>query len=442
MIILPYHQRQQRAHAWFYGGLLVSLSLLLLGWWLNSGHVLLIPGGRLMVIGRLFGLMAAFSILFEVLLMSRWPLIDKYFDLQEIIDLHRLTGFGVLIGIAGHIGFLLAGYAGSAGIGWWQQFVSFNTHFEDVLNATFGTALFAVVIGLSAKVIRSKLPHEVWYFLHLTLYGAILLTFGHQLKNGADFTAQPWFAAYWYALYGGVFVVLVWFRFLRPIISYWRHQFTIESIKPEAAGIYSVIITGRDIAEYRYEPGQYARWHILTPGLWYQAHPFSFSGPAGQTKIRFTVKAPSGDFSQQMPQLKPGTKVVIDGPRGAFVAGRADAAKRVILIAGGIGVAPYMSIVQALIDKGKDVVILYAVRTAAEVAFRDELSYLRQIGVTVQLYLSDQGKRIDLTVLEPLIDKNTVVFLCGPDGMSQALDKGLRQAGLPSGQIVSERFAL
>lgn len=439
---MSYIQRQRRAHAWFYTGLMVGLSLLFLGWLLHSGQTLTVPGGRLMAIGRLFGLVATFSILLEVLLMSRWPLIDKYFDLQEIVDLHRWTGFATIFGLAGHVVFLVMGYSSAGHVGWWQQFLNFNTQFEDVLNATLGTAVFAVVIGLSTKVLRSKLPHEVWYFLHLTLYGAILLTFGHQLNVGADFISQPWFSAYWYVLYGGVAAAVAWYRFLRPAINYFYHGFTIESVKAEAAGIYSVIIRGHDIARFQFEPGQYARWHILRRGLWYQAHPFSFSSPAGENQLRFTVKAPSGDFSQQIPNLRPGTKVLIDGPRGAFVAGRADLAKRVILVAGGIGVAPYMSIVQTLLDKGKSITILYAVRSASEIAFKDELTYLRQIGVNVQVYLSERGQRIDESVLEPMIDGETVVFLCGPDGMSRALDRGLRQAGLPSARIISERFAL
>lgn len=431
---------RRRTQQLFYGGIIASLALLWGGWWSGSVHELAVPGGRLVMWSRLFGLLATYCILLEVLLMSRAPFIERHFDLHETIDLHRLTGYGILFSVVAHVVFVTLGYAAPGHVGLWHQFVMFNTQFEDIFIATLGTLLFFVATALSVQVARKRLPHEWWWLMHLSLYGAILFVTLHQVKTGGDFLGHFWFTAYWYAWYIGVFGLLAYYRFCRPLLSSLRHRFRVERVTQEARGVYSVYISGRHVEDFQFQPGQYATWWLLAPGMWWQGHPFSFSGPAGQRLLRFTAKV-SGDFSGRLDSLRPGTPVIIDGPRGGFTASRAARASNVLLVAGGIGVAPYVPIIWELLAAGKTVTLLYAARTPQDVAFASELRVLEQRGLRVQTFMSEQGQYITDGVLAPYIQPGTVAYICGPDGMSRALAGGLNRLGLPKRAIVTERFA-
>lgn len=424
----------------FYGGLIASLILLLAGWWAGSGHLLSIPGGRLVVLGRLFGLLATYAILLEIFLMSRSPFIEKNFDLHEIVDLHRLNGYGILAGIAAHVVFITLGYATPGHAGLWHQFVFLNVNYEDVFIATLGTLLFFAAGALSMRVARNRLPYELWFFSHLLMYGAVVMVTLHQLKTGGDFIGHFWFTAYWYMGYIGVFGAVAWYRFLRPAALTFLHDFRIARVEHEANDIYSVYITGRNIKRFHFKPGQYATWWILTPGAWWQGHPFSFSSMPGEPYLRFTAKT-SGDFTQTLAGLKPGTRVAIDGPRGSFTIDRASDAAQVVLVAGGIGVAPYLAAIDALLRAGKSVTLLYAARSPADVSFSNELLSLKQRGLRVQIFTKNRGKRIDGRVLQTYARPGTVVYVCGPDSMSRSLTNILRQLGLPRHAIITERFA-
>ncbi|HEY5695377.1 MAG TPA: hypothetical protein VIQ80_00930, partial [Candidatus Saccharimonadales bacterium] len=259
------HERKTMRR-WFYVAVIMTLTLLFIGWWNGSITALLSGNDRIMAIGRLFGLVAGWSVVLEIILMCRVPFIERSFDLQEISDLHRLNGYALLAGITGHFAFLLVAYASPAHLSLWDQFIAFNTgQYEDVLWASIGTVIFFVAGGLSVRFLRTRMRYEWWYALHLTIYGAILLAFLHQIKLGGDFIGSSWFVTYWYALYILAFVLWVWYRVVRRLIFFVRHRFVVESVEQIAEAIYSVTVSGRHIEQFAYDPGQYASWRFLAP---------------------------------------------------------------------------------------------------------------------------------------------------------------------------------
>jgi predicted ferric reductase len=432
---------RQSMRTGFYVAVIISLFILFLGWWFGSMNSILNMNDRVMAIGRLFGLLAGWSVVMEIILMSRVPFIERAFDLQEISDLHRLNGYALLIAISGHFGYQLIGYAQTAHLSWWAQFLAFNSYqYEDVLWATIGTLIFFGAGAISVRMIRSKMRYEWWYVIHMTIYFGILLTFLHQIKLGGDFIANFWFAAYWYALYILAFVVWAWYRVVRQFALFAKHQFKVMSIEKTATNTYSIVLTGKNLREFEYEAGQYATWRFMTPSLWYEAHPFSFSSSPGMEVLRFTVKA-SPDLTQRLLRLKPGSLVMVDGPRGNFTADRAAETPNAVLIAGGIGITPFLSNIRQLLHDGKNVSLLYAVRTPEDVAFSDELRQLQAYGLKINFFVDSAGQRITNDVLSQVAREDTTVYICGPDGMSKALVKNLKQLGISSKNIVTERFA-
>lgn len=425
----------------YYLMFLILLSVALFGWWQGSSQDLGSVSDRLMAVGRLFGILAAFSVLVELLLMARLPAIDHYFDLQQIVDAHRLNGYSILFFISAHVVVLLVSYSQPTNLSLLDQFVEFNTSYQHVLLASIGTAILVAAGALSVKLVRSRLPYEAWYATHLLMYVAIGLTFLHQVPVGGDFMASTWFGWFWYGLFAAVGLLWLGYRVLRPWFKLWRHQFRVHSVVPITHDTFSVFVTGQSIGKFRFEPGQYADWRILAPGLWLQAHPFSISSPYNNTFMRFTVKV-GGDYTRRLAQVKPGTPVLVDGPRGSFGAERAEQAERVVLIAGGIGVAPFLSTANTLLAEGKQVTLLYAVKTFADAAFLEELKRLQGFGLVVLLYVADQHYRITPEVLAAHVAPNSTYYICGPDGMTLSFMQVLKQCGVADKQIITERFAM
>jgi ferredoxin-NADP reductase len=154
--------------------------------------------------------------------------------------------------------------------------------------------------------------------------------------------------------------------------------------------------------------------------------------------LRITAKT-NGDFSYKIANLQSGTRVLLDGPRGAFTSKRAEEPS-VTLIAGGIGIAPFLAKIPEFLTDHKKVTLLYSVRDSKSFAFRKELEILSRQGLVVHPFITNSGTRIDKRALSKTVDAHTTVFICGPDAMTSALPKMLVSLGIPKKNIITERF--
>ena len=128
----------------------------------------------------------------------------------------------------------------------------------------------------------------------------------------------------------------------------------------------TVRITGHRLDRLKARPGQFFVWRFLTKGHWWTAHPFSLSELPGGT-LRITVKD-LGDHSGHMGHLKPGTRIIAEGPFGVFTSA-VRSRNKVLLIAGGIGIAGLAS--GGLPNRAKELAHLVPMQrpgTAEEVA--------------------------------------------------------------------------
>jgi ferredoxin-NADP reductase len=121
-----------------------------------------------------------------------------------------------------------------------------------------------------------------------------------------------------------------------------------------------------------------------------------------------------------------------------------------ILIAGGIGVAPFRSFIRYALEKpsSHDVVLFYSARTPGDFAFKEEFDHLaahfprfRCFYTVTRESRNWNGRigRIDIPLLkETLQTPKTLFYLCGPQGMVDALSLDLETAGIPKAGILSE----
>lgn len=438
----------QRLRIGFYGLWIGLVAVIVAAWYSGSGLLLRTgTGPALLAAARLVGLLSAFSLLWQLVLVSRARWLERIHGFDRWTRIHRLNGFSAFALITAHIPLIIGGYAVSGDLSSTEQAGILLSEFDYVWLAALGYALLIVTVGLSVTRLR-RLRYETWYYLHLLNYAVVVLVFWHQITHGLTLLGSDWFRFFWYGLHAGVAAHLLWFRLLVPIKLNRHHRFRVERVVPETADTYSYYIRGRNLADYRYSGGQFAKWRFWQRGLWPEEHPFTLSLAAGGDRLRITVKQ-IGDYTTRLQQVRPGARVWASPPLGAFTLARAGREK-LLFIAGGIGITPIRALLGAA-NPDRDIVVLYTARTARNFALAKEIEELTAGAHRRLHYITSQEPAagaefgvIDKQLLERLVADATEreVFLCGPPQMMAAVTQALGELGLDENCIHSERFSL
>jgi predicted ferric reductase len=418
--------------------------------WLRGGgvsHVKETPE-LLTSLGRITGLIGAYLALVQVLLLARLPPLERLAGFDRLTVWHRLNGKVCIVLIVAHVILITAGYAGMDQLSLPSEFSRLLSSYPGMITATVGTALMIAVVATSLVVARRRLPYEMWYLVHITVYAGIALGYIHQLPTGNEFTTSTSQSDYWISLYVLTLALVLIFRVAVPIWNARRYRLRVAEVTDEAPGVVSLRITGRRLGQMNAHAGQFMLWRFLAPGAWWQAHPFSLSAAPDGRSLRLTVKQ-VGDFTREVGGIRPGTRVVAEGPFGTFTSVRRTLPK-VALIAGGIGITPIRALFEELPAGPGELVLIYRALAEEELVFRDELERIASDrGAEVHYVVGDHrepaGRDLlsseHLTRLVPDLPEREV-YLCGPAPMMERTRKALGGAGVPDGQVHSERFAL
>lgn len=438
--------RPEFVYLFFFANVLV-ISVL---WWASSGfEITRSASDALNGLGRITGLIGTYLVLCQLLLMARTAWLETAFGFEKMAVLHKWNGYAAVGLILAHAVFQTLGYQLGDGKNVAQQLGDFVANYEGLLGAIVALGLFGAIVAVSISIARRHLKYETWYYVHLYSYLAVALAFSHQLATGVDFAGNPLFVFYWSFLYVYVIGLLVIHRVAKPLLAYERHRFRVQSVHKEARGVFSVYIGGRDLDHFGAQAGQFAIWRFLDRTRWWQAHPFSISAIPRGRLLRITVKN-IGDFTSSIHNLKPGTPVLVEGPFGKFT--ERPALRKVLLIAGGIGITPIRPLAEEMAVDGFDVRILYRAHGHGDLVFKQELDSLAErLGVRLDYLLTEDGARrrpkdafFRPEVLAKLVPeiKERVVYVCGPVRMTASVVSSLQQLGVPPGQIRTEAFRL
>ena len=414
-----------------------------LGLWWHDTSMLAGLGEWLTAAGRLTGLLGGYTVAVVLMLMSRAPWIDHSLGTDRLARWHAMGGRYLTGLLTAHAVLITWGYAVTAQSGVLAETKLLMVAVPDVLLATIGFALLLSVGIVSARKVRGLVSYETWYLLHLITYVAVGLSFLHVLSAGADFQTG-WAKAAWIALYSAVAVALLWYRWLVPVRDALRHRLRVSSVVTESPGVVSITVSGTGLDRLGVQPGQFFRWRFLTPRGWWQSHPYSLSAMPTTDALRITVKE-LGDHSSDLQGLRTGTRVIAEGPYGAFTPARRRG-HGVLLLAGGIGITPLRTMLERLGPDTGPVTLVYWAGQRDEVIFADELDTLAQAGhVDVHYALGGRGSDADVLVDRRLLrlvadiaDRDA--FVCGPlRFMDEARDSLLR-CGVPVSHIHTEQF--
>jgi predicted ferric reductase len=409
------------------------------------------PADALTSLGVLTGLVGTDLLLIMMLLAARLPAIDRAFGHDSAMALHQSLGKPALYLILAHAVLLVTGYSLAGKVTVFAEVWSMLTQLPDMILAFVGLGLLILVVVTSLIIVRHRLPYEVWHVVHLLSYVAVLAALPHQLSAGTLLVAGSlqWF--YWLALYAGVAGSILVFRFILPVVRSLRARLVVEGVDRVAGGVVSIRLSGRRLRSLKASSGQFFIWRFWTPGLWWQAHPFSLSAAPTGKALRITVRS-LGDGSSALAGLPTGTRVSFEGPYGLFT-DRARTSPRIVLVAAGIGVAPIRSLLEtATFLPGQATVILRS-STVDDSYLADELAELcrargadfriiagkRPPGVNTWLPADAVRKHVSLKTLVPQL-READVYICGPRRWTDEVVRDARSAGLPTRQIHFERF--
>jgi len=418
--------------------------------WLRDGGVTRVHGSADLFtsLGRVTGLLAVYLALVQILLLARLPPVERLVGFDRLTVWHRRNGKVCISLVVAHTALITIGYAGSDQVSIPHEFSRLLSSYPGMVTATIGTALMIGVVISSLVIVRSRLPYEAWYFVHLSIYAGIALSYLHQLPTGNEFTTHVYQADYWIALYVFTLVLLVSFRVARPAWRAFKYRLRVADVTSEAPGVVSLRITGRNLDRLKARAGQFMLWRFFSRGTWWQAHPFSLSAAPDGCSLRLTVKDVGG-FTHGVRHIAPGTAVLAEGPFGTFTESRRSR-PRVALIAGGIGITPIRALFEELAAGPGELALIYRALGVDDFVFRNELTEIAaRRGAEIHFIAGDHRDEggLDLLSSTHLLDlvpdlAEREVFLCGPPAMMSATEASLKGAGVPDNQIHTERFAL
>src|SRR5256885_2686200 len=337
-------------------------------------------------LGRLTGLLGAYAALVQVVLLARIPWLERLIGFDRLTVWHRWNGHATLDLVVAHVVLSVWGYALVDEISLPQEITTMlgGGIYPGMITATVGTALIVAVVVSSVVIVRRRLRYEWWYGVHLAAYAGIALSWFHQIPTGNELHYDAIAADYWRALYVVTLLLIVGFRVAAPVVKSFGHGLRVAEVVEEGSGVVSLHIVGRALDRLDARPGQFFLWRFLDRKRWWSAHPFSLSAAPNGRSLRITVKS-LGDFSGALSSVKPGTRVIAEGPFGVFTEA-ARKREKVLLVAGGIGITPIRALME---DMHGDVVVIYRVVAQSDAVLRGELERLaRERGLTLHLLVA------------------------------------------------------
>ncbi|WP_460570067.1 ferredoxin reductase family protein [Humibacter soli] len=433
-------------------------SLFVVALWISGGVVHDLTsgaGGAFDTLGRISGLVAANLLLYQVLLMARIPLFERGFGREGITRMHRLVGFWSFWLMLAHIVLITFGYAIESNVNVLVQAWQFVWDYPGMLLATAGTGLLIMVVILSMRRARRRLRYESWHLLHLYAYLGVGLSIPHMLWTGADFLSSPLATVYWWSLWAAAALAIVVYRVLVPAVRSMRHRVRVVSVEPDGDRGVLVRMQGHALSRLRAEAGQFFVWRFLDGPGWMRGHPFSLAAAPSGDQLTISARI-LGDGTQRLTSLKRGTRVVFEGPFGRMT-GRARTGRKLLMIGAGAGVAPLVSILEAEPYAPGDAILLArdsersaGLRGSAitELVQRRGIRFARLDGPRShgaspwlpQTHAAWGGDDL-LHYLAPDLEDYDV-FVCGPEAWMKSVTSDLREAGLPSSRIHTERFTV
>ncbi|NWJ44372.1 MAG: FAD/NAD(P)-binding protein [Chloroflexi bacterium] len=220
--------------------------------------------------------------------------------------------------------------------------------------------------------------------------------------------------------------------------------FVVEQVRKETNDTFTLLLEPvNEHREFRFQPGQFNMLYMFGVG----EVPISISGdPAHPETLVHTLRA-VGSVTNAMRMLKPGDTIGVRGPFGVPWPVDKAIGKDIVLITGGIGLAPLRPAIYHILTNRPNYgkfVLLYGARTPQEVLYKSELAKWRsRFDMTVEVttdratgsWMGDVGVVTTLIPRVPFDPHNALALVCGPEIMMRYTIMELEKRGVPLDHI-------
>lgn len=297
-----------------------------------------------------------------------------------------------------------------------------------------------------------KIRYETWHLLHIVL--AVVAVSGGlvHMVGWSYYLADPWKRTLWIGLTCFWIGLLLYVRVVKPLFML-RRPYRVAAVRSERGDSTTLTMMPDGHAGFSFRPGQFGWLTLWDSPFKITGHPFSFSSSAetADGRVEMTIRN-LGDFTSAIPRVPVGQRIYLDGPYGAFTIG--NPADMHVLIAGGIGITPMMSMIRTLADRGdtRPIILFYGSKDWESITFREELEALQgRLQLTIVHVLATTppgwtGEQGHVTaelfrrhLPPPHFDHE--YFICGPGVMMDAIENALGELGVPMSKYHSERYS-
>ncbi|MFF0424813.1 2Fe-2S iron-sulfur cluster-binding protein [Streptomyces sp. NPDC004520] len=227
------------------------------------------------------------------------------------------------------------------------------------------------------------------------------------------------------------------------------HRLRVVEVIAETADAHSLVLQAppESADRFAYRPGQFLTLKLPGADGSPAARCYSLaSSPHTGEPLKITVKRVAGGYGSNWvcDRLAAGDELEVLPPAGTFTPDSLDG--DLLLVAGGSGITPVLSIAKSVLVGGRGrVVLLYANRDESSVIFRDELRELTEDHPDRLLVIHWLESLQGLPVVEPLAAAlapyaDREAFVCGPQPLMDAVEQALRTLGASGDRIHRERF--
>jgi predicted ferric reductase len=387
-------------------------------------------------LGTSFGFWGMLFFGLNFILAARWRWVEDLLGgLDRAYGVHAWVGKAALIFLVLHLVILAVQAIPDAAV-----LAQYLVPFVDV-NYTLGMVGVVLLLLLVALTIWVKLPYGGWLQTHKWMGVPYVAGSLHAILLQLD----------WYLILIMLAGCYAWLYRLLPFSRF----------EPVAAGQLAAVNVAGGITELQIKlsrplaaaAGQFVFFKVRksAAGLPDETHPFSLSGIAAPHTIRISAKA-VGDYTRRLPDLQPGDEVAVSGPYGRFGARRELVTGPMLWVAGGIGITPFLSLLEAEMRRPPGphapITFVWSVRNRGEAVYLGEIEQAAAAlpHVHFHLHVADDagyltGARLAALCGEPSLAAQSA-FVCGPPAMMHSLARQCRAQGLKPANFISEEFAM
>jgi predicted ferric reductase len=395
--------------------------------------------------GQVMGMIAATLLLFQLLLSSRLKFLDHIFALNRLYLFHRVNAVVIAVLAGLHPLFVFAP----------EDITSIPVelkYWPEVLGALMLVFIcFITASGIWRLFLAFKF-HRWWLFHRITGFAVVVMLVFHLLYVSETFeSGLPRFIV---VLAGGVSALLFGWVKVKPALLK-KKPYSVVNVTKTGQDTYAVEVTPRTGKVFQYIPGQFAFVSFRSENISSEEHPFTISStPSRSGSLQFLIRC-SGDWTARAGLLAPGDTAYIDGAYGHFSHLFRNNFEEYIMIAGGIGITPMLSMLRYMADNDETrrVTLIWSNRTNKDLVFADEfvelerrLHGLKIIYVfTRQSDSTETGGRLNQDSLDGLLigcRRDVPVFVCGPLKMMDDVQRWIVNIGFSQGLILTEDFSL